>query len=430
MSRIQIHALQFLMRATSNGKKLLVNTFPRKWLLCIKSQLLLPTVRSISKKRKQPHSKNSFLDGINLIGYIKGEFGLGQSCRILAREFIESGIPFIIHDYQSHGDLRTNDSSWDFKITDTYPYNINLIHINPSKLPEACINLDRDLWNGRYNIGFWLWEQEEVPKEWRPYYQLLDEIWTPSEFISKAIQSATDLPVKTIPYAIEAAYDDQYDRAFFGLPEGLFLFLVVYDCYSVSERKNPIGAINAYKQAFGKESVGVGLVIKVNNATETELTLIREALQGYPNIFLITWNLEKVQINSLIHDVNVYVSLHRAEGFGLVLAEAMLLGVPTIATNWSANTEFMDSSVACMVDSQLIELDRDYGPFKKGTHWADPDIQQAAEFMGKLFNDPQFYSALSQKAQVHITEKLSVEKSANLISMRIEQIYQEWSSAD
>ena len=91
---------------------------------------------------------------------------------------------------------------------------------------------------------------------------------------------------------------------------------------------------------------------------------IQNVLDGYTNVYLIEGTLNRDQVNSLTKCVDVVVSLHRAEGFGLVLAEAMLLGTPTIATNWSSNTEFMNKDVACMVDYKLITIERDIPPFK------------------------------------------------------------------
>ena len=142
---------------------------------------------------------------------------------------------------------------------------------------------------------------------------------------------------------------------------------------------------------------------------------------------IITSYLTKVQVNSLIAACDVFISLHRAEGFGLVPAEAMYLGKPVIATNWSANTEFMNSEIACMVSYDFIELKQDAGPYKKSTIWADPDISEAAEYIYKLYANPHMRTTLGTKAEAHIKEKLSLERAATLINKRVAEIYSETS---
>ena len=128
---------------------------------------------------------------------------------------------------------------------------------------------------------------------------------------------------------------------------------------------------------------------------------------------------------SLIQCVDVVVSLHRAEGFGLVLAEAMHLGTPVIATNWSANTEFMDENTACMVDCRLVKIEKDIPPFPAGGRWAEPDIRQAAAYMRKLYTDRQFCMELSKRAKVHVNKVLSMERAKKQMSDRLENIWQE-----
>lgn len=364
-------------------------------------------------------------DGVNLIGYIKGEIGLGQSCRLVADALSQCGTAFTIYNIDQIGQMRHSDSTWDSKITNTTPFNINLIHINPSELIAAYFQLPESMWAQHYNIGFWLWELEEFPEEWCLCMGLLDEIWTPAEFVSESIRKKTDLPVRTIPYAVSAPTDPAYSRSWFHLPKNQFLYLTMYDCNSTIQRKNPLGVIAAYKRAFPVENPNVGLVIKVNNPQQEDLDTIRSNFQGYQNIYLISDILTKIQVNSLVDCVDVLVSLHRAEGFGLVLAEAMLLGTPVIATNWSANTEFMDRETACMIDYTLVPIEKDCGPYKAGNRWADADLDQAAEAMKRLWQDPAFYQKISQDAKRSVSAQLSLERAGRCIQERIDKIYRQ-----
>lgn len=252
---------------------------------------------------------------------------------------------------------------------------------------------------------------------------LLDEIWTPAEFISRTIRKITDKPVYTVPYAVTAEADSvKYDRKYFGLPEDKFLYLMMYDTFSIKERKNPEGVVKAFKEAFSEKREDVGLVMKVNSADEEEWNYINELIKPYNNVYFVDRNLSKIEVNSLVADVDVFVSLHRAEGFGLVMAEAMLNHTTCISTNWSANTEFMNEEVACMVDYEMITLDKFIPPYKKGYKWAEPGVHQAAEYMKKLADDKDSCKAMSESAYSYVKDKLSKEKAIRIMKDRIGQI--------
>ena len=423
MKRISVTAafLDFSYRV----KPFLIRILPIGFIRQIKKTMVNNFMSKLETKAVIiPFSRPANLDGINLIGYIRGEFGLGESCRLMAGCLDKTGLDFDLFNFEMVSAKRFNDHSWDHKITDTPLYNINLIHINPFDLPLAFFRMERKIWDKRYNIAFWLWELETLPEKWINALNLIDEIWTPSEFVSETFRKVTNKPVRTIPYGISTLDCGLYDRSHFGLPENKFLFLCMYDTGSTMERKNPIGVINAYKQAFSPEEQNVGLIVKVNNQQQKDMQVINDALSGYPCVYIISDVLEKKQVNALIACSDVYVSLHRSEGFGLVPAEAMLLGTPVIATNWSANTEFMNSETACMVDYGFITIKKDHGPYEAGNRWADPDIRQAAGYMRKLYDDKEFYQRIAINAKSHITEKLSTERAARLIQNRIAEIYE------
>ena len=143
----------------------------------------------------------------------------------------------------------------------------------------------------------------------------------------------------------------------------------------------------------------------MNGINEKDIEQIQTLMDGYDNIYFLTETLPKIEVNSLIACVDAFVSLHRAEGFGLVMAEAMLNGTPCIATNWSANTEFMNADVACMVYYTLVTLNHEVGPYKQGSHWAEPDVVQAAEYMQKLFGDREYGRQMAEKAKAFIEER-------------------------
>lgn len=423
-----MNILNNLLNVTNKWKPVLLKIFPYEFLKKIKGDIIKKSFRKMLQVEIAPFERSNYKDGINLIGNIRAETGLGQSCRLVADELEASGIPYSIYQYDQLGVMSEGRyPQYESKISSELPYNINLIHINPHELGLAFQQMHDKIWNGRYNIGFWLWELEDFPDEWVPCFHCMDEIWTPSKFITDCIQKKTDLKVVTIPYHVSLTIPEKgkYDyRKQLGLPTDKFLFLMMYDRTSMTERKNPKAVIEAFKMAFSKDDE-VGLVIKINNPSEKEINFIRSMLPEHNNVYFITEILERKQVNELIYCVDAVVSLHRAEGFGLVLAEAMLLGTPTIATNWSSNTEFMTKETACMVDVEMVTLDRNIGSFKKGNRWAEPDVKQGAEYMRKLYNDPEFYKMITKKAKVHIEVKLSMSNAVEIIYSRISNIYKE-----
>lgn len=413
-----------LLNAAEAAKPVLVKIIPVKLLRMCKKHLLKANFCRISKKRI-PFQAGHDARGVNLIGNIKLEAGLGKSCRLVASILEQAGAALDIYQYAQAGADNIGDTTWDHRILGGLHYQINLIHINPTELADAFSAIDPSVWDFRYQIAFWLWELEEVPDAWLPYFQCMDEIWAPSEFVCEAIRKKTALPVKHMPYYVHAQIHRQYHREHFGIPKNQFLFLVMYDSYSCAERKNPQAAFRAFREAFAKENQKVGLVIKIGHPTQQDEAWIADILEGYSNLYLIKDLLDSDEVYSLIQCVDAVVSLHRAEGFGLVLAEAMLLGTPVIATNWSANTEFMDENTACMVDCRLVKIEKDIPPFLAGGRWAEPDIRQAAQYMQKLYTDRQFCMELSQRAKVHVNKVLSMERAKKQMSDRLENIWQE-----
>ncbi|MCR4999812.1 MAG: glycosyltransferase, partial [Lachnospiraceae bacterium] len=377
----------------------------------------------------EPFDRSVAPDGINMIGPICERSGLGQSMRLVAEEIDSCGdIPLSIREYHLPGDSSQSETTWANRITENLPYNINIIKRTPLEFPVGYFTLGREVFNKHYNIAHWVWELEEFPAEWAVCASVVDEIWTPSDFSRDAIARVVDKPVYTIPDYVSAPVDlEQYDRAHFGLSEDEFVCLVMYDSGSVMDRKNPMGAIEAYRKAFSDLEIAAGgrtpaLMVKMNGRNDAEEQRLREYLSGCGNVHFITKSLSKVEVNSLIANADVFISLHRAEGFGLVMAEAMLVGTPCVATNYSGNTEFMNGDVACMVDYELVPLTRDIGPYQKGMHWAEPDVDQAAEYLRKLYQDEAFYGKLQQAARSFVQERLGLSAIQQRIRARYSEI--------
>lgn len=414
----KIKQFLFESKVSSDIKRII----PQKLRWVIKNLFLKKSIDAYLEKRKVGSCYRKCPKGINLIGAIRAEMGLGQSCRLLANMIINCNYELSIYDMGFNDNVKNGDSSYEEYISDTLFYGINIFHVNPIEIGKAFAKMP-EAWEGRYNIAFWLWELEEFPKEWKLFCNLFDEIWTPSQFAADSIRKVTDVPVRVIPYLVTVDHKYKMERKDFGLPEDKFLYLAMFDVNSTLGRKNPMGSVKAFKKAFRPEDSRVGMVFKVNNATENSLINLKAELKGYDNIYLITETLGKEEVNCLIENVDVFISLHRSEGFGLVMAEAMLLETPVIATNWSSNTEFMDKSASCMVDYKLIQNPKKEDLYPKGCVWAEPEYGQAAWYMKKLAGDKEYCRRMGKSAKQFIEAKLGKENTVDVLEQELKRVW-------
>jgi glycosyltransferase involved in cell wall biosynthesis len=209
-------------------------------------------------------------------------------------------------------------------------------------------------------------------------------------------------------------------RTRFNLPAGGFLFLFVYDFNSTQERKNPAAVIQAFRRAFPNGGPA-GLVIKCQNAHRQpeDFAALEAELAGVPGVHLINRTVSRADVSALQQACDCFVSLHRAEGFGLGVAEAMFLGRPAIATNWSGPAEFVTPANGCPVDYRLVRLERDHGPYARGQTWADPDVDHAAHWMRQLVADEALCRRLGQQAAADIRRLFSPEAVGRRYARRL-----------
>jgi glycosyltransferase involved in cell wall biosynthesis len=190
------------------------------------------------------------------------------------------------------------------------------------------------------------------------------------------------------------------------------------------ERKNPLGVVRAFKRAFATDDPRVVLVLKFNNPDrgQTVMHELLDEVAGCENVFGMDRLLTRDELTSLLAACDCFVSLHRSEGFGLPPAEAMSLGKPAILTNWSGNVDYMSGDNCIAIDYELMQLDRDYGPYKAGQHWADPDLYQAAGCMKRLVAEPGLAQTLGRKGQETINAQFSPPAVGKIIKARLEEI--------
>lgn len=362
--------------------------------------------------------------GVNLIAYIRASMGVGEAARGNAAALEASGIPFGIINYERGNPSKMDNLRWQHREIASPEYSINLVHINADHLPSVIKDLSIEKSKSRYNIGFWAWELPEFPDRWLSSFEHLDEIWVPSDFVNRAIAAKSPVPVVTIPHVVDIDFASAsvYQRSDFGIEREAFVFITMFDIHSIAQRKNPYGAILAFKTAFAADDKGVQLIIKINNADEASLRVLQSHIGAHKNILLIGQHLDRSGIDSLINCVDCYVSLHHSEGFGLGPAEAMALGKATILTNWSGNLEYMRRDNCLAVDYQLKVLGRDYGPYEAHQHWAVPDIDHAVKHMRTLASDPDLAKRIGTLGRLTIETEFSAQAIGASMKLRLQNI--------
>jgi glycosyltransferase involved in cell wall biosynthesis len=366
--------------------------------------------------------------GVNVIGYARSEHGVGQSLRQFVGALDAAQVPSAIIDFNNNNNSRVDDLSLDGRIVKEAQHGINVFHINADQMPEVEMHLPSH-YLARYNIGFWHWELPDMLDEHLVGFNSLHEVWVPTGFVQEAVAKRAPVPVVRMPHAISFNVTPDLKRSQFSLPEGKFLFLMMYDFSSYQERKNPQAALDAFDLAFGGadragKNQDVVLVIKTQNAQfhAADVAALRERLDGRSDVIWINQTLSRQQVYDLQFLCDALVSLHRSEGYGLAPAEAMFLAKPVIATNWSGNTEFMTQQNSLPVNYTLVKIKKDIGVYRAGQTWAEADVAHAASQMQSIVDDPALYQRIAQAARRTMLEQFSPEVIGQRILARLEYI--------
>ncbi len=363
-------------------------------------------------------------DGVGLVGYASGEFGIAETLRAHASSLDAAGVDFSVRDVQVGIASRQNEVKFQPRVSRRMPHWANIIFVNAVLMQGLYGEIGHRRLRRHYNIGYWLWELEGFPEAWKPAFGLVDEIWTPTQFVYQGISAATSKPVVKIPMPVGFDEPTRMDLARFGIASGTHVFLCSFDFNSYLSRKNPVGAIEAFRAAFPRSGPSVALLLKsINGERYPEaLSALQDIAASDDRIILYDGFFNRDEMLALLKAADTYVSLHRSEGFGLHLAESMYMGKTVIATAYSGNMEFMDDDNSLLVGYSLRPLQAGEYPEWHGQHWAEPDLAHAARLMAGCVDGSLDLGPVGRNAARSIRSKCSPMACSEAIIGRLAEI--------
>lgn len=360
--------------------------------------------------------------GIDVYGYLNAELGVGEAGRLAIAALEAAQVPVsAISDA-----VTLSRQSYEYITTNEARHSTILMAVNADQLPTKYESLGREFFSDRYVIGQWFWELEEFPERNIGSFSLVNELWAPTKFIAEALRAKAPphIAVQHMPLPlVMPKIDETFSRTNLGIPNS-FMFLFTFDFLSVLKRKNAMGVIDAFCLAF-QPGEGPILVLKSINGDKRikELEMLRWHARHRKDILIIDTYLETGQTSALMNESDCYVSLHRSEGLGLTMAEAMLLGKPVIATAYSGNMDFMTDETAYLVPWVKTKVGKDAEGYPAQCMWAEPSISEASLFMRQVFLEPELAVQKGLVARDDLLQRFNMKVCGERMRNRLVEIW-------
>ena len=377
------------------------------------------------KQRHAGRKPDQIDDRPLLIGYFETGFGLGEHARGLASALQAVDVPFSVYPYNGFTGRPRDEAPWASRYDVDNIHAINIVSMATNQTRNARRIIGHRHFDRSYNILVAPWELPHVPESWREDLNAFDELWALSEFVAEAFRPIFTKPIVIVPPSIDLAENIMPDRHKFGMTVDGFYFLFSFDFSSRPHRKNPIAVLRAFELAFGRKPDNVGLILKLSgsqNRFPDEMSEIETAARHDRRIAILRGVWKRTDMLTLLASADCYVSLHRSEGFGLGMAEAMAFGKPVIGTAFSGNTDFLTVDTGYPVPYTLCPVHEGEYPHHEDNVWAEPDVQAAAEFMRTVAAKSDEARGRALSGQVFIREHCGPKAVGALISARLHEI--------
>lgn len=344
--------------------------------------------------------------GVNIVGYHHISSGLGSNARELSLALQAAGVPVIEID----NDLTSSPRRRPARPVPEELHDTTIAIVTAFEFDHFVSRYPQLFVPGKRMVAYWVWELEDIPEQHVHAARHVDEVWTPTNFVRDAYRTALGerAAVRLAPFRMEEPRPPTSATAAWRKQWGDdIVFVVSFDYLSIVERKNPLGAIRAFRAAFDGAEAPVRLVVKSINGHQRpdDLERVTVACGDDHRIELVDEHLDDDRHHGLLAAADVLVSLHRSEGYGLHPAIAMWLGTPAIATRYSGVVDFMDDDVAAMVDYDLVPVTNGQGIYPESAIWADPDIADAAQLMRQIADDAGLRRRLSRAGHRRIADQ-------------------------
>lgn len=370
-------------------------------------RLIRERVRRVRRLQDEPSVGGA---PIALLGAFELHIGVARAAQILRSGMEAAGLP--IHPMDCSAVLRPLPGPPHPR--PAAPASGTMVFcVNPPKMAELLSHFGPRICRGKRLVGYWWWELDRVPRAWLPWADLMDEIWVSSRFIHETFsRDLPGKPIRYIPLPVPEPRPSAAARRDFGLEEERFTVLAAFDLSSRWERKNPTGAIAAFRRAF-PDPAQAQLVMKVSGADQhpDQLARLHGLTADMPNVRVVERDLSPGDVAALIRCADAFLSLHRSEGLGLFIAEAMWLGTPIIATGWSGVLDMLDAENSMLVRFKIVPVrPSDYPSVPRGAQWAEPDLDHAAECLRRLAGDADLRTRLRTNARHRAERQFSLER--------------------